>query len=118
MDKGKIAGYEIQAKLGEGGMGVVYRALDATLDRLVAVKVVRAEILGAQGKARFLREARACSHINHPNIVTVYAAGEDEGRPYMAMEYLEGRTLSVFHLNMASLFSGSGAPIPGLTRRC
>jgi Tfp pilus assembly protein PilF len=93
MDKKSIAGYDIEGTLGEGGMGVVYRARDATLDRSVAIKVIRAGSLGAQGKERFLREARACSRINHPNIVTVYAAGEDEGRPYLAMELLQGETL-------------------------
>jgi serine/threonine protein kinase len=87
-----IAGYRIEGRLGEGGMGVVYRARDATLNRLVALKVIRPSLSDA-GKERFLREARACSAINHPNIVTVYAAGEDQGRPFLAMEFLEGRTL-------------------------
>lgn len=87
-----IAGYQIEGKLGEGGMGVVYRARDVTLDRLVALKVIRPNLTDA-GKERFLREARACSAINHPNIVTVYGAGEDDGRPYLAMEFLEGRTI-------------------------
>jgi tetratricopeptide (TPR) repeat protein len=87
-----IAGYTVEGKLGEGGMGVVYQARDATLNRLVALKVIRPNLSDA-GKERFLREARACSAINHPNIVTVYAAGEDDGRPYLAMEFLQGRTL-------------------------
>lgn len=88
-----IAGYEILGTLGEGGMGIVYRARDATLDREVAVKVIRPSALGAQAKERFIREARACSRINHPNIVTVYAAGEENGTPYIAMELLRGKTL-------------------------
>lgn len=88
-----IAGYEIEGKLGEGGMGVVYRARDTTLNRLIALKIIRPQSLSAQGKERFLREARACSAINHPNIVTVYAAGEDDGRPFLAMEFLQGRTI-------------------------
>ena len=74
-------------------MGAVYRAHDPTLDRPAAVKVIRAEVLTAEGKERFLREARACSKINHPNIITVYAAGEENGTPYMAMELIDGRTL-------------------------
>jgi Tfp pilus assembly protein PilF len=78
---------------GEGGMGVVFKAHDATLDRTLAIKVIRAASLGPEGRERFLREARACSRISHPNIVTVYSAGEDDGRPYLAMEILEGRTL-------------------------
>lgn len=93
MDKKTIAGFEISSTLGEGGMGVVYKAYDATLDRTLALKVIRSTALGPEGNERFLREARACSRISHPNIVTVYAAGEDNGQPYLAMEILEGRTL-------------------------
>ncbi|NIM20559.1 MAG: protein kinase [Candidatus Latescibacteria bacterium] len=93
MEGKTLAGYEIQEALGEGGMGVVYRARDVTLDRPAAVKVIRPESLDEIGRARFIREAQACSKINHPNIVTVYAAGEEDGRPYLAMELLEGRTL-------------------------
>ncbi|HEX6791953.1 MAG TPA: protein kinase [Candidatus Krumholzibacteria bacterium] len=89
----RLGGYELGDKLGEGGMGAVYRAHDPTLDRPAAIKVVRAEILTAEGKERFLREARACSRISHPNIITVYAAGEENGSPYMAMELIDGRTL-------------------------
>src|SRR5512139_36325 len=89
----RLGGYELGDKLGEGGMGAVYRAHDPTLDRPAAIKVVRAEVLTTEGKERFLREARACSRINHPNIITVYAAGEENGTPYMAMELIDGRTL-------------------------
>jgi tetratricopeptide (TPR) repeat protein/predicted Ser/Thr protein kinase len=93
MDKKTIAGYTIEETLGEGGMGVVYRAVDPTLDRRLALKVIRRASLSAAAKERFLREARAASRINHPNIVTVYAAGEEDGYPYLAMEFVEGRTL-------------------------
>lgn len=89
----RIAGYELRGVLGEGGMGTVYRAHDPTLDRPAAIKVIRTEALSDEGRERFLREARACSRINHPNIITVYAAGEEDGRPYLAMELIEGRTL-------------------------
>jgi Flp pilus assembly protein TadD len=89
----KIAGYEILGTLGEGGMGIVYRARDATLDREIALKVIRPSALGGQGRERFIREARACSRINHPNIVTVYGAGEENETPYIAMELLRGRTM-------------------------
>ena len=88
-----MGGYELGDKLGEGGMGAVYLARDSTLDRSAAIKVIRAESLTKEGKERFLREARACSRISHPNIITVYAAGEENGTPYMAMEYIDGRTL-------------------------
>jgi tetratricopeptide (TPR) repeat protein/predicted Ser/Thr protein kinase len=93
MDRTKIAGYEILGTLGEGGMGVVYRARDATLDREIAIKVIRPAALGENAAERFIREAKACSRINHPNIVTVYAAGEDGGAPYLAMELLRGENL-------------------------
>ncbi len=93
MELASIAGYEILETLGKGGMGTVFLARDATLDRTLAVKVIRPENLGSSGKERFLREARACSLINHPNIVTVYAAGEDDGLLFLAMELLEGRTV-------------------------
>ena len=93
MDKKTIAGYTIEETLGEGGMGVVYRAVDPTLDRRLALKVIRRATLSAAAKERFLREARAASRLNHPNIVTVYAAGEEDGYPYLAMEFVEGRTL-------------------------
>jgi serine/threonine protein kinase len=89
----RIAGFEIIRTLGEGGMGIVYLARDETLQRELAVKVLRKELVGSEGRERFIREARACSRISHPNIVTVYAAGEHDGDLYIAMELLEGRTL-------------------------
>jgi serine/threonine protein kinase len=89
----RIAGFEIIRVLGEGGMGIVYLARDETLQRELAVKVLRRELVGDEGRERFVREARACSRISHPNIVTVYAAGEQDGDLYIAMELLEGRTL-------------------------
>jgi len=93
MDRTKIAGYEILGTLGEGGMGIVYRARDATLDREIAIKVIRPAALGAGVAERFIREAKACSRINHPNIVTVYAAGDDGGTTYIAMELLRGESM-------------------------
>lgn len=93
MEGKRLGGYELRDKLGEGGMGAVYLAHDPTLDRPAAVKVIRAHALTNEGRERFLREARACSRLNHPNIITVYAAGEESGTPYMAMELIDGRTL-------------------------
>ena len=93
MDPRRLGGYELRDVLGEGGMGTVYRAHDPTLDRPAAVKVIRAKALSKEGKERFLREARASSKINHPNIITIYAAGEEDGAPYMAMELIDGKTL-------------------------
>ncbi|MCI0450836.1 MAG: protein kinase [Candidatus Latescibacteria bacterium] len=93
MERKHLGGYELRDVLGEGGMGTVYRAHDPTLDRPAAVKVIRAKALSEEGKERFLREARASSKINHPNIITIYAAGEEDGAPYMAMELIDGKTL-------------------------
>ena len=88
-----VSGYEIRSVLGRGGMGIVYKAWDPRLERLAALKLVRTDMLGREGRRRFLLEAQACSRIAHPHIVTVYAAGEEAGNPYMAMEFLSGRTL-------------------------
>ncbi|MBI3696435.1 MAG: serine/threonine-protein kinase [Acidobacteria bacterium] len=89
-----IGRYRITEKLGEGGMGVVYRAQDATLGRDVAIKVLRPE-LGRQPERvrRFSREARAASALNHPNIITVHDAGEFEDGPFLVMELVEGESL-------------------------
>jgi len=93
MDVSQLGGYDIRDVLGEGGMGKVYLAHDPTLDRPVALKVILSKTVSPEAKSRFLREARACSRITHPNIITVYSAGEDNDIPYMAMELIDGRTL-------------------------
>ncbi len=85
--------YEIQAKLGGGGMGHVFRAWDARLHREVAVKLLHNEYSMPGMRERFLREARAASALNHPNICTVFDIGEQDGDPYLVMELLEGETL-------------------------
>jgi serine/threonine protein kinase len=90
-----ISRYRILAELGSGGMGVVYRAEDLTLHREVGLKVLAATA-STGAVERFLREARAAASLNHPNICTVYDAGEHEGRPYIAMELLKGQTLRDF----------------------
>ena len=86
--------YEILDKLGEGAMGVVYRARDSAIGRIVALKMLSAE-LGAEEELhqRFQREAEAIGRLNHPNVVTVYDLGHAEGQLYMAMELLEGDDL-------------------------
>src|ERR1051326_2967540 len=86
--------YRIQEKLGEGGMGVVYRAWDTQLDRPVAIKTLLAEI-GTEPEIteRFLREAKAASRLQHPSIVTVYHVGEQDGIRYIVMEMVDGKTL-------------------------
>jgi serine/threonine protein kinase/class 3 adenylate cyclase len=95
LEKDQMFGaYRIQEKLGEGGMGVVYRAWDTQLDRPVAIKTLLAEIGGEpEITERFLREAKAASRLQHPSIVTVYHVGEQDGMRYIVMEMVEGKTL-------------------------
>ncbi len=85
--------YEIQSRLGGGGMGHVFRAWDARLHREVAIKLLNHDYVMPGMRERFLREARAASALNHPNICTVFDIGEQDGDPYLVMELLEGETL-------------------------
>jgi eukaryotic-like serine/threonine-protein kinase len=86
--------YRIEAKLGEGGMGEVYRARDTVLGRKVAVKVLPPDQLRVDRLQRFLREARAASQINHPNVVAIHEITESNGVHFIVMEYVAGKTLS------------------------
>ena len=88
-----IGRFVITRVLGRGGMGEVFLARDPVLDRAVAIKLIGGEFDDAVARRRLIREARAAGRLHHPNIVTVFEAGEHESRPYIAMEYVTGETL-------------------------
>jgi hypothetical protein len=91
----QLGPYKIEAPIGVGGMGAVFRAVDTRLGRTVAIKLVRPEMAGrADFRERFLREARAISALNHPHICTLHDIGEHNGVSHLVMEYVEGETLA------------------------
>src|SRR5579883_1317783 len=93
-DPERLAHFRILGRLGQGGMGIVYRAEDEKLRRTVALKVLPPAFeADTERRARLLREARAAAAVSHPNIATVHEIGEENGRVFIAMEYVEGRTL-------------------------
>src|SRR5687767_7150945 len=90
-----IAHYELLSPIGEGGMGVVYRAVDTRLGRPVAVKLLRNDgAIDGERRKRFVQEARAASALNHPHIITIYDIGRDGGVDFIAMEYIAGSSLA------------------------
>src|ERR1700691_3670013 len=89
----RLGPYEILAPLGAGGMGEVYLGRDTRLGRDIAIKVLPEHFATPLARQRFLREARACSALSHPNICAIYDVGDTDGRSFLVMELLEGETL-------------------------
>src|SRR6266853_1319331 len=90
-----IGHYKVLEQIGAGGMGVVYKALDTHLDRFVAIKVLPPEkVADPERKRRFVQEAKAASALNHPNIITIYDIASENGKDFIAMEYVPGRALN------------------------
>ena len=90
----KLGGFELLEKIGEGAMGIVYRARQASMDRVIALKILSPRLArNPRYVARFTREARSAARLNHPNIVAGIDVGNDQGFHYFAMEFVEGRTV-------------------------
>ena len=102
-----IGPYEIRGKIGSGGMGIVYLGWDARLNRQVAIKTLWPALAeNPEARERFVREARAAAAISHPNVTQIYDIGEDDGRVYFAMEYLEGETLQQMLIRQGGIAAG------------
>src|SRR5712691_2225321 len=87
-----IGRYQVVSRIARGGMGTLYLALDPKLDRQIAIKILTGD--DDELRERFAREARSVARLRHPHIVTIFDVGESEGRPFIAMEYIQGQTLA------------------------
>src|SRR5436309_12661079 len=92
----KLGRYEIRAQIGEGGMGEVYLAEDTQLGRRVAIKLLPPETISDEhARRRLVREARAAATLDHPNICAIHEVGEEDGRTFIVMQYVEGETVDI-----------------------
>jgi serine/threonine-protein kinase len=98
-----IGKYQVVDLLGQGGMGTLYLARDPSLDRLVAIKVLRVDVDAENMRARFDREARSVSRLRHPNIVTIFEYGDHKGQPFIVMEYIAGESMDELIRRRAAL---------------
>ena len=98
--------YKIIEQVGQGGMGVVYKAEDAKLERTVALKFLWLTSMGDEEKKRFKREAKAAASLNHPNIATIFAIDETDDQTFIAMEFIEGQSLQEI------VVANEGKPMP------
>src|SRR3954451_23132863 len=118
-----FAGHRIDGSAGKGGMGVVYRASDLQLDRPVALKVVSPEFASDPAFAeRFKRESRLAASLDHPNVIPIYHAGEEDGRLYVTMRFVKGTDLAEVLKRDRRLYperaaAGAAASVPGEPRR-
>ena len=113
----RLGPYEVLSLVGAGGMGEVYKARDTRLDRAVAIKLLPADVVERPDRrARFETEARAISSLSHPHICTLFDVGDEDGRPFLVMEYLEGETLDD-RLTRGAVAGGRGLALRRADRR-
>src|SRR5690242_14033945 len=109
-----VAGYRIESVVGRGGMGVVYRARELELERVVALKVIAPELLEDElVRERFLKEARTAASIEHPNVIPVHAAGDRDGVAYIAMRFIDGDDVRTLVRRDGALAPGGAADMIG-----
>ena len=85
--------YAVLKKLGEGGKGVVYKARDTVLNRVVAIKMLKSAVLGEEAYSRFIREAQTVAKLNHPNIVSIHDIGKEDEKQFFVLEFVDGMSL-------------------------